>query len=335
MITRKLNTLGAIVGIYLCPIQEIFCSAGTEVKENTIPPWHKELPVTISDLQEIQAQVQSNFFKVKNSVVSVEAEDGAGSGVLISPDGLILTAAHVIGKSGKKMKIIFPSGEQAETISLGGSELSDAGLLKIVGSKVWEHTKMAPPNKSNVGDWCFALGHPSGFDKERGMVLRVGRIIEKSGETLQTDCRLLGGDSGGPLFSMSGEVIGIHSRISGNPEDNFHTPIESFHSNWDYFINEDVHTLGALHTGGFLGVLCEQTPNGLVVVELVENAPAQLAGIQVGDILKHLDGSVLDTREKLTILISSKRPGTSVVIDFIRDSYAVAVRINLGERPSW
>ncbi len=335
MITRKLNTLGAIAGIYLCPIQEIFCSAGTEVQENTVPTWQKELPVSISGLQEIQAQVQSNFLKVKNSVVSVEAEDGAGSGILISPDGLILTAAHVIGESGKKMKIIFPDGEQAEAISLGGSELSDAGLLKIVGSKVWEHTKMAPPNKSNVGDWCFALGHPSGFDKERGMVLRVGRIIEKSGETLQTDCRLLGGDSGGPLFSMNGEVIGIHSRISGNPEDNFHTPIESFHSNWDYFINEDVHTLGALHTGGFLGVLCEQTPDGLVVVELVENAPAQLAGIQVGDILKHLDGSVLDTREKLTILISSKRPGSSVVIDFIRDSYAVAVRINLGERPSW
>ena len=82
-------------------------------------------------------------------------------------------------------------------------------------------------------------------------------------------------------------------------------------------------------------MLCEQTPDGLVVVELVENAPAQLAGIQAGDILKHLDGTVLDTREKLTILISSKRPGSSVVIDFIRDSYAVAVRINLGERPSW
>ena len=77
------------------------------------------------------------------------------------------------------MKVIFPNGEQTDAVSLGGSELSDAGLLKITEQGERQYAEMAEARSSEVGDWCFALGHPSGFDMERGMVLRVGRIIRK------------------------------------------------------------------------------------------------------------------------------------------------------------
>ena len=153
------------------------------------------------------------------------------------------------------MKVIFSGGEQTNAVSLGGSELSDAGLLRITEQGEWQSADMAAARSSGVGNWCFALGHPNGFDVHRGIVLRVGRIIQKREETIQTDCRLLGGDSGGPLFSIDGQVIVQNSRISGSPEDNFHTSIESFISNWDYFLHEELHTLGSMYGGGFRSLM--------------------------------------------------------------------------------
>ena len=112
------------VPIFLSPLH-------AQVDHNVSFPWEKDLPESINELIEIQSQIQKQFLEVQHSVVSIEAEDGAGSGVIVSSDGYILTAAHVIGERGKKMKVIFPNGEQTDAVSLGGSELSDAGLLKI------------------------------------------------------------------------------------------------------------------------------------------------------------------------------------------------------------
>ena len=210
--------------------------------------------------------------------------------------------------------------------------LSDARMLKIIESGEWTYVPMSPAHLSKLGDWCFALGHPNGFDPKRGMVLRIGRIIYKQDETMQTDCRLLGGDSGGPLFSVDGNVIGIHSRISQDPEDNFHIPIESFLSNWEYFLNENLHTFNAMQTGGFLGVQCEETDLGLRILKVIQNTPAEKSGLIAGDILKCLNGDFLDTREKLTLLVSSKPPGSEITLDCLRDEKEILLRVTLGTR---
>ena len=100
---------------------------------------------------------------------------------VVSSDGLILTCAHVIGKTGKKMKVRFPDGKTASAISLGGSEISDAGMLQILDKGPWPFVEIAKNKNSKIGDWCFGIGHPGGFDSERGIVVRIGRIIEKKG----------------------------------------------------------------------------------------------------------------------------------------------------------
>ena len=86
----------------------------------------------------------------------------------------------------------------------------------------------------------FSRIEPGGFDAKRGIVVRIGRIIGKKDETMQTDSRLLGGDSGGPLFDFQGKVIAIHSRISQKPDQNFHVPIDCYHANWDFFKNQEI-----------------------------------------------------------------------------------------------
>ncbi len=308
----------------------IFLDIDADVVETEA--WRKKVPENKKDLYAIQHRLQELLPKAKKGLVAIEANDGAGSGVIISPEGLILTAAHVIGKTGKKMKVRFANGKRASAISLGGSELSDAGMLKIIDEGPWPFVDMAENQSSQIGDWCFGLGHPGGFDAKRGIVVRIGRIIGKKDETMQTDSRLLGGDSGGPLFDFQGKVIAIHSRISQKPDQNFHVPIESFQANWDFFKNQDLLTFNEIEKGGFLGVACEEEEDGLLVKSIVPNSAAAEAGLQAGDVLVKVDDQWVNNREKLTILISSKKPNEEVSIEYKRENTTNHIQLKLGIR---
>lgn len=308
----------------------IFLEIDADVVETEA--WRKKFPENKKDLYAIQHRLQELLPKAKKGLVAIEANDGAGSGVIISPEGLILTAAHVIGKTGKKMKVRFANGKRASAISLGGSELSDAGMLKIIDEGPWPFVDMAENQSSQIGDWCFGLGHPGGFDAKRGIVIRIGRIIGKKDETMQTDSRLLGGDSGGPLFDFQGKVIAIHSRISQKPDQNFHVPIESFQANWDFFKNQDLLTFNEIEKGGFLGVACEEEEDGLLVKSIVPNSAAAEAGLQAGDVLVKVDDQWVNNREKLTILISSKKPNEEVSIEYKRENTTNHIQLKLGIR---
>ena len=308
----------------------IFLEIDADVVETEA--WRKKFPENKEDLSAIQLRLQELLPKAKKGLVAIEANDGAGSGVIISPEGLILTAAHVIGKTGKKMRVRFANGKRATAISLGGSELSDAGMLKIIDEGPWPFVNMAENRSSQIGDWCFGLGHPGGFDAKRGIVVRIGRIIGKKDETMQTDSRLLGGDSGGPLFDFQGKVIAIHSRISQKPDQNFHVPIESFQANWDFFKNQDLLTFNEIEKGGFLGVACEEEEDGLLVKSIVPNSAAAEAGLQAGDVLVKVDDQSVNNREKLTILISSKKPNEEVSIEYKRENTTNRIQLKLGIR---
>jgi len=295
-------------------------------------PWEKEYPENYKDLLGIEVQLQKQLGKTKSAVVSLETEDGAGSGVIVSAEGLVLTAAHVIGERGKKITAILSTGKRVSAVSLGGSVFSDAGMLKIESKTVLPFVDLARVKDSSLGKWCFALGHPSGFDSTRGQVLRLGRIIGKQDETMQTDCKLLGGDSGGPLFNLNGEVMAIHSRISQQADENFHIPIETFVSNWDFFMSDEFYNSQKLQEGGFLGVASSLTPEGLTVLGIVEGSAAEKFGLQEGDILESLDGEPLDSREKLAILVSNKSPKDPVVLELTRSGRLLTFRVPLGSR---
>ena len=313
----------------ICP-----CHPATGAKEvsNGASALEKPFPENIDDLTEIQDRLQSLLPSTMECLVAIEAGDGAGSGVIVSEDGLVLTAAHVIGSTGKKMNVKLSDGREYRATSLGGSELSDAGMLKIKTSESLPYASLSPRNDSKVGDWCFAIGHPGGFDPERGPVVRLGRIIAKQDETMQTDSRLLGGDSGGPLFDFNGKVIAIHSRVSSQPDENFHIPIESFHANWEFFQDKKLFTLESLEQGGFLGVRCEERLNGLEILEVIEDTPAYQAGLLAGDIIKQVDSIKIKTRETLTIHISGKNPGELLRITYERGKKTMSSQIKLGYR---
>ena len=295
--------------------------------------WEKQSPEDLTDLLAIRERLRELLPDAKKALVSIEAGDGAGSGVIVSKEGLVLTAAHVIGKTGKKMQVRLPTGKRNSAVTLGGSEISDAAMLKIKGGGEWPFVTIAKRGESKVGDWCFGLGHPGGFDKDRGIVVRVGKIIAKKDETMQTDSRLLGGDSGGPLFDFDGRLIAIHSRVSQKPDQNFHVPVESFLANWETFRDEELISYDLMQDGGFFGVACEEIEAGLIVREVIPGTAAEKAGLKLNDILLEVNGEPLDSREEFIIIISSLKPGDEARILYQRDEAQLSVKVNLGVRP--
>jgi len=179
----------------------------------------------MSDLKTIEAHVKDLANRVAPAVVAVRINGATGSGVVISEDGLVLTAAHVGGEPNRDVHFTFPDGRTARGKTLGMNHEMDAGLMKITDKGHWPHLDIGDLAQARLGDWVLALGHPGGFDPQRPTVLRLGRIIRLGTGWLQTDCALIGGDSGGPLIDMQGRVIGIHSRISDSVAENFHVPI--------------------------------------------------------------------------------------------------------------
>jgi serine protease Do len=196
-------------------------------------------PKNADDLRAIEAQVKQVVAKVLPSVVGVRIGAGQGSGVIVSEDGLILTAGHVINRPNLDAAVLFPDGRTAKAKTLGLYKSADAGLMKITDQGKWPFLEKGKSADLLPGTWCIALGHPFGFLEGRPPVVRIGRILQAKDSMIQTDCPLIAGDSGGPLFDLAGRVIGINSRIGGPTSMNFHVAVDVFTENWARLLKGD------------------------------------------------------------------------------------------------
>jgi serine protease Do len=200
------------------------------------PAFSKDVPVTLDDLKTMERHVKALAGRVSPAVVAVEVGSSSGSGVIISADGLVLTAGHVCGRPDREVSFTFPNGKKARGKTVGANLENDTGLMRITDRGSWPHAEMGDLQQVCLGDWVLALGHPGGFDLRRSLVVRLGRIIRMDDGALQTDCTISPGDSGGPLFDMHGRVIGIHSAISTSMAENFHVAVTAFYQGWDVLV---------------------------------------------------------------------------------------------------
>jgi serine protease Do len=188
-----------------------------------------------------------------------------------------------------------------------------------------------------LGDWVYALGHSGGFDEARGAVVRIGRIVRVADSTLQSDCTLIGGDSGGPLFDLEGRLVGIHSRVGLNLEQNMHVPMREFRRHWDgllagEFIGEGPYAKRPEKGAGFLGVGTEDTDDGLRVKKIGRESPAEEAEIKEGDLLLELNGEKIKNKEGFKELLAEMAPGDKVKLLIKRDGKEIEIELKLGER---
>jgi len=209
-----------------------------------------DTPKDLAQLRAIEQKFKDVAAKAVKCVVGIQIGTSRGSGVIVSPDGLILTAGHVAARPGSRATITTSDGKSHKGMSLGIYSGADAGMMKITDKGEWPCVRPAPKGKTQVGDWCLAMGHPLGYMEGRPPVVRMGRVLDVEERTVQTDCPLIVGDSGGPLLNLDGEVIGINSRISGAMSMNYHVPVEIFHTYWDRLKKGEAWVDGTLRDAG-------------------------------------------------------------------------------------
>lgn len=310
--------------------------AGAELRRPTVND--KKAPEGRPDLEVIQKHLLETLPASRKATVCIDLGEGSGSGVVISPDGLILTAAHVTGGVGKEFTVIFEDGRKVKAESLGLVASSDCAMAKITEEGTWPHVEVDREDSSKLGDWVYSLGHSGGFDKERGVVVRLGRLVQVKDDTVQSDCSLIGGDSGGPLFDLTGKLIGIHSRVDGSLQVNMHVPVREFLKNWDgmlksEFIGEGPFAKKPEKGKGFLGVGTEPRPEGGLNVDKVgRESPAEKAGLKKGDVLLKMDGIELTTKEQFQDLLKEKAPDDRVALELLREGKTETLTLRLGER---
>ena len=294
-------------------------------------PWEKTAPKSLTDLLAIQEKVQTMLDDAMAATVTLQMGGSSGSGVIISDDGLVLTAGHVSGTPGRKVTVVLADGRKFEGKALGKNK-ADAGMVKILKPKdlPTSHYETHKTNLPKVGQWVVSVGNPGGLDAKRGAVVRLGRIIFARPDTLRSDCKLLGGDSGGPLFNLDGTVIGIHSRISGEPDQNYHVSMPAFHSDWK--------NLSDPATPGFLGVTAvdydEDKVKGAELEVVRDSSPAKKAGLKVGDIITKVGDKDVKASRDLTTFIGKLRPGTKAKLKLLRDKKEMEIEVTLGSRPT-
>lgn len=295
-------------------------------------------PTTLQELRALELQQSMVAKAIERVTVNVQQGAAQGSGVIITPDGYVLTAAHVAGGKDRDAWVILSDGNRVRARTLGMNRDKDAGLLKIIEERAepWPHATIGRSSDLSEGQWCIAAGHPGGWKPERGAVIRVGRILsigynrkESGAHTLFTDCALIGGDSGGPLFTLEGKLIGIHSRIGTDVTDNMHVPVDVFASSWDRMVKKEVW--GVLP--GYqpvIGVGGTQGDDRPLIASVVKGGPAHQAGIEAGDLIRSIDGVKITTFEELRLAVEARMPGDQMLLIVERGDQVLRLPVRIG-----
>ena len=295
-------------------------------------------PESRKDLETLQKAVGDALPKARAATVCIEIKDGSGTGVIVSEDGLILTAAHVATGVKKKVTVILEDGTRLKAETLGLVADKDAAMVRILEKGTYPFVEIDRAETTKLGDWVFALGHSGGFDKERGSVVRLGRLVRIASSTFQSDCMLIGGDSGGPLFDLSGKLVGIHSRVGQQLQVNMHVPMTEFVTNWEgmtkgEFIGEGPYAEKPVKGNGFLGLATEPRPEGgLRVTKVGSKSPAEVAGIKEKDVLLKLNGVALERREQMQDLLKELSAGDEITLDLEHAGKSKTLTLELGAR---
>ena len=293
------------------------------------------VPKNIADLKAMESHVQKLTNKVTPSTVGI-FNGAAGSGVIVSPDGYVLTAAHVAMQPGRTVQIVLHDGRAVRGKTLGMNKRVDAGLIKIETKGVWPYAEMGTSANLKQGQWCVALGHPGGFQRNRRAPVRFGRIISAGQSALRTDCTLVGGDSGGPLFDLNGRVIGIHSRISRSIQSNVHVPVAHYTSDWDTMAKSEIIERTRPPSGpaaAYLGItFSTDEDKANLVVKVTPKSSAEKYGIKVNDRIVKFNGRSIRRSRDLRRQLALRTAGDKVEIEVDRGGKIIKIKVELGKR---
>ena len=310
-------------------------SAGDPPAKTALPSvFDKETPETLEDLQAIQSHVRELCKKLIPCTVAIRIGPSQGSGVIIDKEGHVLTAGHVSGAAGQTVTLILHDGKEVKGKTLGANKDIDSGIIQITDKGPFPFVDMGNSGSVKKGQWCLVLGHPAGYKTGRPPVVRMGRVLDHGKILIRTDCTLLGGDSGGPLFDMTGKVIGINSRINNPLTVNIHVPVDTYRETWDRLAKGEVWSGNPKVGAAYMGVELDPEAKDCRIRVVAPGSPADKAGLKAEDIVIMCDGKKINTTQELADVIGQKSPGMTVAIRVRRGSAAITLDVVLGKRPA-
>jgi len=282
------------------------------------------------------------YFGAPMTPPGAPAVRGEGSGFIVSADGVILTNAHVVDGA-ERVTVKLTDRREFEARVLGADAKSDVAVLKIEAADL-PVVKIGEPSSLEVGEWVVAIGAPFGFENSvtAGIVSAKGRTLPDDGYVpfIQSDVAVNPGNSGGPLFNLRGEVVGINSQIysrsGGYQGVSFAIPID---------VAMDVGRQLQAHghvTRGRLGVGIQDLdqalaksfgldrPRGALVASVEQGGPAAEAGVQEGDVILSFDGRAIDSAGALPATVAAVKPGEAVELEVWRDRASRKLSVKLG-----
>lgn len=275
-------------------------------------------------LAELEARVTKLYPRLAAATVGLRFQGGQGSGVIISADGYVLTAAHIFDDPGAEITIILEDGREVKGETLGRQEAEDFALIRITEKGAWPFAEMGTVRKLREGTMVLTTGHPGGFRKGRPPVLRLGHVTSLDGPFVETTCIIDRGDSGGPVWDLDGRVVGIHSRIQIRPRSNFHVAIDKYRTTWERLVsgeswgNRPRGDKPRFDSGPRLGVRVFPHEDGVIVDRAFPDLPAAKGGVRRGDVITHVAGEKVKDPEGFVAAIRKNKAGDEIVLDIVR-----------------
>lgn len=276
-----------------------------------------------------------------------------GSGFIVSADGYVVTNNHVIAAEGggevEEITVSTTDGTEYPAELVGRDADSDLAVLKIKSNKPFKFVKFGDSAHARVGDWVIAIGNPFGLGGTvtAGIISAVYRNTGQLGaydRYIQTDASINRGNSGGPLFDMEGNVIGINNAIyspsGGSVGIGFAIPAEIASPIVDKLISGEEIKRGYL--GVLIGPVSEDMSDALGIPEnhgefvqsVTSDGPADKAGLQPGDVVMKVDGQDVTPDQSLSYLVANIEPGKRIPVEINRNGKRQNITITVGERPS-
>jgi len=314
-------------------------------------------PVTTSegglDIQGILAKVQPSVVAIETSTSTPRGVfEGAGSGIVLSADGLVLTNAHVIGGLGD-ITVVLADGSKESASLVGSSPEDDLAVIKVEGVDDLVPAELGSSDDLRVGDEVIAIGNALNLGSEptvtRGIVSATDRDLSAEGVELQgliqTDAAINPGNSGGPLVNAAGQVVGVNTAIVADAQNlGFSIAIDTARPIIDQLesgegaITPDQAFLGV--SSSDVGDLTEtvrtrfglDVDQGAFVTEVVPGSAAEEAGLQVGDVIIEIAGSEVAQSSDVRDVILEQEPGDQISLVILRDGEEQTIDVVLGRR---
>ncbi len=266
-----------------------------------------------------------------------------GSGFVVSEDGYIVTNNHVI-EGADEITIEFFSGKELDATLVGTDPNTDIALLKVEADEPLPFVKFGNSDDAKVGDWVMAMGNPlgQGFSVSAGIVSARNRALSGSyDDYIQTDAAINRGNSGGPLFNLDGEVIGINTAIFSQSGGSVGIGF-AISSNLAKRVTQQLAEYGTTRRG-WLGVFIQEvTPEiaeslgldeagGALVSSVNDKSPAKAAGLEPGDVITSFDGKKIERMRDLPRIVAETDIGATVDVELVRNGSQMTVQVTLGE----